>query len=77
MKMREKMVTITFTPKELNYLDRALVADIKSLELDPLRDAGNVPHIRRFQKALTNKIRRARGGEPHNWKSTIARWRKP
>jgi hypothetical protein len=74
-KMGEKTVTITFTPKELNYLDRALMADIKSLELDSMRDVGNVPHIRRFQKALTNKIRMARGFEPCRWKGLIAHWR--
>ena len=72
----EPTVTITFTPKELNYLDRALMADIYSLECDALRDAGNIPHIRLFQKALANKIRKARGWEPRQWKRLIAIWRK-
>jgi hypothetical protein len=60
-------VSIELTPKELNYIEMALLERIRDLEDGPLRDAGNVPHIRWFSKRVANKIRRQRGYPAYKW----------
>ena len=52
---------LEFTSKELNYIEMALMERVRSLESGPLRDAGNMPYLRRFSLRLLNKIRRLRG----------------
>jgi hypothetical protein len=73
--MNEKITTISFTEKELNYIGMALLNDIRHMELDRLSNAGNMPHLRRFQKALANRIMKERGGKPHRWQQLIKQWR--
>jgi hypothetical protein len=58
---------VELTAKDMNYIWMSLIERIKRLEKGPLRNAGNIPHIRRYSKRVLNKIDAALCRKPLRW----------
>ena len=59
--MADRRYSFELNTKELNYVHQALVERLRELEQSTIRDAGNVPHLRRYTRKLLHKIDDIRG----------------